>query len=161
MRPTWSRRKGGCHVPDCRAGRGTARLPSVIYPKNLTSRLLLDIVSGFRVNREPVAVQVAREWSVCRADLGRLRYTGNSSFSAGSTPGKQARASTLRRSILAIVPATPSSRLVPNLGRGPRMGYAGRNSETEPTPTSSSSGERGLILGASQGTLGHRRLLFV
>ena len=83
------------------------------------------------MNREPVAVQVARK----RPVWGRLppislhwKWKFNPQ---GPCNRKQALDKKLRRNILAIVPATPSS----------RMGYAGRNSETEPTPTSSSSGD--------------------
>ena len=47
-----------------------------IYEQSLTQRAPLDIVSRFRVNREPVAVQVARSGQCVRAGFGRLRYTG-------------------------------------------------------------------------------------
>ena len=82
------------------------------------------------MNLEPVVAQVGRERPVCRASFGRLRYTGNSRHPQGLCVVSKHGPVKLRCIILAIVPATPSS----------RMGYAGRNSETEPTPSSSSSG---------------------
>jgi hypothetical protein len=72
---------------------------------------------------------------VCRAGFGRLRYTGKSNSTAGFDR-QQARAGT-------AAAQHPRNRTCDTLlpeHRGPRMGYAGRNSETEPTPTSSCSG---------------------
>jgi hypothetical protein len=119
--------------------------------ENLTSRALLGMVRRFRVNREPVAVRFARR----RPVWGRLAgiLSASAIHWSGSSPQglmQQASMGRLRcgasssQSYLRHPPPGRSQ----YLGWGPRMGYVGRNSETEPTPTSSGSGRQGLILEA-------------
>ena len=68
--------------------------PGDLSKASLTTRSLLAIFIRFRMNREPVAVQVAREQTVCWAGLlglsRRMRYTGKSNSTAGSMHGKRA-----------------------------------------------------------------------
>src|ERR1017187_3449025 len=63
--------------------RRKPQAPAKFAQETLTQRSCLDIVSRFRMNREPVAAQFGRVRLVCRAGFGRLRYTGKSNSFAG------------------------------------------------------------------------------
>ena len=126
--------------------------------RNLTLRRQLVIVIRFREIREPVAVQVARGRLVCRVGRSRCDTLER------SWPRGLCKESGMGRLRCGAVSSQSYLRHPP-----PRMGYAGRNRRNGAYSNFQECWSAGLDVGSQsgrriqgkQGTLGHRRLLFV